>query len=361
MPPLKGHAQARQRLAAAHAAGRLPQVLLLEGPEGVGRQRLGLWLGQLLLCPAPSGGEPCGSCRSCRMALGLAHPDLHWFVPIPRPKAGDPDKQVDEAAEAIGAVLAERRQEPLYGAPDGMASHGIASIRLLQRRASLTSVEGGARVFLIGHAERMVPQESSPEAANAALKLLEEPPAGTWFILTTTDAKRLLPTIRSRVVPLRLERLAVSEVEAFLLAHQQPTPSPAEARQRAVAAEGCIGAAISASGAGAKAAQAASELLAAALGGGTALAERALKQQAFAARGDFSAMLDALEVALAEAACAAAGGTPRGAVAKPLARRPLEGLLAAQRHVAAAKESAAGNVNPQLITAVLGDQLARCL
>jgi hypothetical protein len=107
--------------------------------------------------------------------------------------------------------------------------------------------------------------------------------------------------------------------------------------------------------------QAAEELLTAALGTGAAVAERALKQQAFAARGDFSAMLDALEGALGEAARAAAGAAPRGAVARSLAGRPLEGLLEAQRHVAAARELAAGNVNPQLVTAVLGDQLARCL
>ena len=52
------------------------------------------------------------------------------------------------------------------------------SVRLLQRRAALTSVEGGWRVFIVGEADRLVPQESSPEAANALLKLLEEPPAG---------------------------------------------------------------------------------------------------------------------------------------------------------------------------------------
>ena len=57
----------------------------------------------------------------------------------------------------------------------------MASVRLLHQRAALTSVEGGRRVFIIGDAERLVPQESSQEAANALLKLLEEPPAGSLF------------------------------------------------------------------------------------------------------------------------------------------------------------------------------------
>ena len=116
-------------------------------------------------------------------------------MPIPRPKAGDPDKQVDEAAESLAGIMEERRQQPLYTAPDGMASHPMASVRLLQRRASLTAVEGGPRVFIVGEADRLVPQESSPEAANALLKLLEEPPAGSLFVLTATELHIAVPAL----------------------------------------------------------------------------------------------------------------------------------------------------------------------
>jgi len=357
---LVGHEAVRRRLAEARRAGRLPQVLLIEGPVGVGKQRLALWLGQLLLCEAP-GSEPCGSCRACRRVLELGHPDLHWIVPIPRPKAGDPDKQVDEAGEAVAQVIQERRQQPLYGPPEGLASHGVASVRLIQRRASLTSVEGGPRVFVIGHAERLVPQESSQEAANALLKLLEEPPAGTYFLLTTTDAGRLLPTVRSRVVPVRLGRLADADVKGFLERYLEPRVAGAELAERTRNAEGSIGQAVSASDQGAKAHRAATELLEAALEGGATMSERALKQGPFAARGEFTAMLDALEEVLGEAARAESGVAPRRVMPKALKRRALTGLLQAQRHVAAAREAAAGNVNPQLLTAVLGDQLGRCL
>src|SRR5688500_9017154 len=173
--PLVGHLEARQRLARAAAEGRVPQVLLVTGPAGVGKQRLALWLAQLLLCERP-GSDPCGRCRQGHLVETLGHADLHWFVPISRPKAADPDKQVEEAAEQLAEVMEERRAAGRWSAPDGMASHSMASVRLLQRRASLTSVEGGPRVFIVGNADRLVPQESSPEAANALLKLLEEPP-----------------------------------------------------------------------------------------------------------------------------------------------------------------------------------------
>ena len=103
IPPLYGHEGIRNRLAGALAAGRLPQALLFEGPPGVGKQRLALWLAQAILCEAgPGNGEGCGACRACKLVLNLSHPDVHWFVPVEPPKkAADPDKLVDLVAEAL--------------------------------------------------------------------------------------------------------------------------------------------------------------------------------------------------------------------------------------------------------------------
>lgn len=361
LPPLIGHTEARRRLGHAHAAGRLPQVLLITGPAGVGKQRLGLWLAQLVLCER-AGQEPCGECRACHLVNELSHSDLHWFVPIPRPKAGDVEKQVQEAAESIGEVMAERRKHPLYTPPDGMASHGVASARLLQRRATLTSVEGGRRVFIVGGAERLIPQESSPEAANALLKVLEEPPSEALFILTTTDARRLLPTMRSRTVPVRLGRLSDDEVRQFLGSALDPKPSARELDERVRRAGGSIGVALAEGEADAKAYQAAAELIEAVTKGRAARLERTLKQGTWSARGDFSTMLDALADTLGEAARAATGQTPRRPIPEALLRHSSAApLLAAQELVSQARESAAGNVNPQLLLAVLGGQLARTL
>ena len=183
-----GHQGARARLADAVRTGGCLRSSSFRGLQVSGQQRLALWLAQLVFCERRE-LEPCGECRACRLVEGLAYADLHWFVPIPRPKAADPDKAVEEAAEALGEVMEERRARPLYGPPDGMASHSMASVRLLHRQASLTAVEGGRRVFILGDAERLVPQESSQEAANALLKLLEEPPPGSLFVLTAVDPR----------------------------------------------------------------------------------------------------------------------------------------------------------------------------
>jgi DNA polymerase-3 subunit delta' len=361
LPPIAGHLEARSRLSEAVRSGRLPQVLVISGPPGVGKQRLALWLSQLVLCERRK-SEPCGRCRACRLVDGLAFADLHWFVPIPRPKAADPDKAIGEAAEAIAEVMEERRSKPLYGPPDGMASHSMATVRLLHQRAALTSVEGGARIFIIGDAERLVPQESSQEAANALLKLLEEPPVGSLFILTTVDPGLMLPTVRSRSVPVRLGPLSDDDVRSFLETQLRPIPSADELGQRIASAVGSIGRALAQGEEAGKAQQAARQLLEAVLAGPGPSLEQALRQPPWSARGEFTAMLDALAETLSEAARGASGHEPRWAVPQGLLRhRDPTPLLEAMSCVADAREAAWGNVNPQLLLAVLGQELAEVL
>src|SRR5215470_8383699 len=127
IPPLYGHEGTRNRLVGANASGRLPQALLFEGPRGVGKQRLALWLAQTLLCESSNkgaAGEGCGTCQPCRLVLSLSHPDVHWFVPLePTKKPGDADKQVEAMEEALAEEMAARRERGLYEPPSGLAIH----------------------------------------------------------------------------------------------------------------------------------------------------------------------------------------------------------------------------------------------
>jgi DNA polymerase-3 subunit delta' len=357
--PLIGHQDQRKAVARAFEKDVLPQLLLLTGPVGVGKQRFGLWLGQLLLCQKPD-SEPCGICHSCRLVLELSHPDLHWLVPVPRPKATEPEKQIEELTDTYSKIMVERRGQPLYGPPDGMAGHFMATSRLLQRRAALTPAMGRRKVFLVAEADRLVSQEASQEAGNALLKLLEEPPANTQFVLTASNADLVLPTIRSRSAPLRLGRLSDSEMRELLVRLLEPPPVGAALEALVTRSRGAVPAASNSDGTGA-ARRASSEMLEAVLRGSEARAERALKQPTWAARGDFSAMLDALAESLAEAARISAQGGGRTAGASPVSARPLQSLVAAQERVQAAREAARGNVNPQLLLATLSDELAAVL
>src|SRR5437660_869640 len=270
IPPLYGHEGTRNRLVGAIASGRLPQALLFEGPRGVGKQRLALWLAQALVCENPGDGsretgkgEPCGKCQPCRLVLNLSHPDVHWFVPLElTKKTGDADKQVDVVEEALGAEMTARREQPLYEAPSGLASHGIAAVRLLLRQLALKPALAQRKVFVIGDAERLVPQVGAEAAANALLKALEEPPANTVFVLTATAPEGLLPTILSRVVRVRVARLADSIVAAFAQQELGVRGQRAVA-QRVAAADGCIGRVLAEEGRGERGGEAAERFAAA--------------------------------------------------------------------------------------------------
>ena len=349
IPPLYGHEGIRDRLVGAIASGRLPQALLFEGPRGVGKQRLALWLAQALLCEEPVNGggretgEPCGECQPCKLVLKLSHPDVHWFVPVELAKKGaDADKQVDLVAEALAEQLATRRERPLYEPPSGLASHGIASVRLILRRLALKPALGRRKVFLIGDAERLVPQTGAEAAANALLKALEEPPPDTVFVLTSAEPDALLPTILSRVVRVRVARNANSIVTAFAQ-RELGLKSQRDIAERVTAADGSIGKLLATEETAGGTGRAAEAFQAAVADGAVQRYGFALRQAPFQARGGFTAMLDGLLEQLRDQA-RAGGETAR--VVEAIAR------------TLDARQLAQGNVNPQLVAAVLADQLA---
>jgi DNA polymerase-3 subunit delta' len=345
LPPLFGHDDAKQRLSGALAAGRLPAALLLTGPWGVGKQRLGLWLGAALLCER-DGGAPCEACASCRMVATLTHPDLHWFFPIPRPRAGDDGKQAEEAEESLIAALAARREQPLYGRSDGMHALYLPLVRVLHRRAQMRPAMARRKVFVVGEADRLVPQASSPEAANAMLKVLEEPPPDTFFILTTAELPALLPTIRSRLVQLRVRRLPAAAIERFLTQVPDPPLAPGAARRRAERAGGSIGEAL-APAAGDEPDASGAELLAVARKGAAARWRYVLGVRPWQARGAFTGTLDAaLDELKDELERRLRGADTGGAVSA-------DALVGAIRSVEQSRRLAQGNVNPQLIAADL--------
>jgi len=242
--PLWGHAELRASLGRAVLRASLPATLLLHGPRGVGKQRLALWLGQLLLCEAPSEGGPCDRCRSCRMALRLEHPDLHWHFPLARPQGvSTPEKLAAALEDARADALAALRKESLRASwSDEARAIYLAAAQTLRRRAQSRPSLGERQVFVVADADTLVPQESSQEAANALLKLLEEPPPSTTLVLTSSQPGDLLPTIRSRTLAVHVAGLTAKEVEEFLTSvGGQPSERAAEAARRA---HGSIGRAL---------------------------------------------------------------------------------------------------------------------
>jgi DNA polymerase-3 subunit delta' len=172
---VQGQPRAMGAIRAALASGSLAHACLFTGPSGVGKELAAIGLAQALLCPeAP--GTGCGRCSSCGRVERFAHPDLLWLMPE--------DEQV-------------RRRLAGRSDFDHVPSREIRveQVRRLQERLSLRGLESPRKVVLLLSAELM-----NPQAQNAFLKSLEEPPADTTLLLVTSAPDRLLPTLRSRCV-----------------------------------------------------------------------------------------------------------------------------------------------------------------
>jgi DNA polymerase-3 subunit delta' len=181
---------------------RLAHGYLFSGPEGVGKKTFARRLAQSLLCDEPKPGllGYDGTCKACTMFRAGSHPDYH---------------------ESIGAIK--------IGARDGDAEEHSA--RGMVRDLSMRPYVARWRVAVLGD----VDFSGTQDAANALLKLLEEPPQGVLFLLTTDAPRGLLPTIRSRMIEIPFDPLPRDEVAAAL---EHEGVEPEQAR---VAAAGSFG------------------------------------------------------------------------------------------------------------------------
>lgn len=347
-----GHVALRERLREAVDRDGLPASLLLHGPRGIGKQQVAVWLARALLCEqSDATARPCGTCKACRMAAELHHPDLHWFFPRPRLKGGEPEPE-DIRQDIAEAIATRLEAGGVYESPGGDEGIFIATVRAIVQAAALSPAIAKRKVFVIGDADRMIAQEGLEYAANAFLKVLEEPPANTTLILTSSEPGALLPTIRSRVVMLRVAPLGDAEVRAFLAdpaVSNQLDLGGSSTDDAVRVAAGAPGRIINA-GAWRAALSDAKKLLAAAEARDRGPALRlAFAQSTAGARGKFSDTLDALTTLLHERARTAA---ERGEA------RTAAGAARAVDTVEQIKELASGNVNPQLLTSSLLRRLA---
>jgi DNA polymerase-3 subunit delta' len=226
---LVGHAAAEQELRRLFAAGRLPHALLIGGPRGIGKATLAFRLARYVLAhgaddgaapqlfPAGEGGSlavPPDSGTFRRVAAG-GHADL-----LTVERAWDPRRR-----RLRGEIV-------------------VADTREIARFLHLTPAEGGWRVVVVDGADEM-----NRNAANALLKVLEEPPSRALLLLVAHSPGRLLPTIRSRCRRLALAPLAPAEVRR-LLAQYRPDLPEAHAEELAALADGSIGRALDLAAAG---------------------------------------------------------------------------------------------------------------
>lgn len=175
-----GHTWAINLLQGHITHQRVRHAYLLTGPPGVGRRTLALRLAQSLNCPQPAArGIPCRACRTCQQIEKMQHPDLS-----------------------------------IVAAEEGSRTIKIDQIRALQHGLSLAPYEARYRIALLLNFEG-----ANPNAANALLKSLEEPPSKVIMLLTALDAESLLPTIVSRCEQIRLRPLGLDTTSQGLQTH----------------------------------------------------------------------------------------------------------------------------------------------
>ena len=173
-----GHEKAVALLAKSLEKDMLSHAYLFVGPPQVGKTTLAMNLAQGVNCLESPSDRPCDECTQCRRIAARQHPDV---------------QVIDLVSNASGTGI--RREI------------GIDQVREVQHAATLKPYDGKYRVFIFQDASLL-----SSEASNALLKLLEEPPESVLFILLTSDAESILPTILSRCQWIGLNHLPISSI-----------------------------------------------------------------------------------------------------------------------------------------------------
>ena len=196
---IQGNEDVKQALIGMVDSGRIPHAILFHEDDGGGAFPLALAFLQYLFCRERSGGDSCGRCPSCGKIGRLIHPDVHFVFPT---AAGVLSEQYLEPLRKLVAERPAFREAELteaLGIAGKVPMIAVAESRRLLEKLSLSALEGGWRAVVIYLPERM-----NVEAANRLLKIIEEPPAQTQFLLIAHQMERVLPTIASRCQRIRV-------------------------------------------------------------------------------------------------------------------------------------------------------------
>lgn len=222
-----GQEEIKNQLRKMADTGRLPHAQLYTGKAGVGKLPLALALAQYICCRERRDGEACGKCLSCRQISRLEHPDLHFVFPIYK-SSSSKITTCDDAMDIFrntmianpyttldewSATISEGKQCVIY------ASESDEIIRKL----SYKPYEGTHKIMIIWGADKM-----NEVCSNKVLKILEEPPGDTIFILISERTEQLLTTITSRcqqlaIPPIRSEDLKAKLTELYEMTDEEMT------------------------------------------------------------------------------------------------------------------------------------------
>ena len=210
-----GQESVKSQLRQAVQEGRIAHAQLFTGQSGVGKLALALAYAQYVACPNRTLEDSCGVCPTCLQMQKLQHPDLHFAFPIIKGDSGD---VCDDFVEKFRGLILDQKYfdiDDWYQALGVENKQGMIyekeSSEIL-RKLSLKSFGDGYKVMLIWQPEKM-----NGSCANKLLKLLEEPPTKTLFLLVSEKPEQLLSTVLSRVQEVRVPRLSETDISDALM------------------------------------------------------------------------------------------------------------------------------------------------
>ena len=229
-----GQNEAKLRLKKMINEQRVPHALIFTGKEGSGNLPAAIAFIQHLYCTNKNDEGACGECNSCLKVNKLIHPDMHFVYPIAKSK--DIKSSVDVVKD-FREVFLQDNYLTLHqwfneiSADNKQPIIPVEEANAILKTLSYTSYEGSYKTMII-----WLPEKMNTEAANKLLKVLEEPPDQTIFVLVSNSPDQLLPTILSRVQQIPFYALSDSEIETAL--QQQFKINPELAKQTALLANG---------------------------------------------------------------------------------------------------------------------------
>lgn len=212
-----GQQQVKQRLIQSVAENRIAHAQLLLGPEGSGTLALAVAYAQYINCPNRTAEDSCGVCSSCNKFQKLIHPDLHFVFPVATTKTVTKDPVSDDFIAQWRTLLLKSPYFSLfqwYGEIDLENKQGNISKNESQeiiRKLNLKTFEAEYKVMIIWLPERM-----NIIAANKLLKMLEEPPEKTIFLLVSENTGLMLQTILSRTQLIKVPKINDDDLLAYL-------------------------------------------------------------------------------------------------------------------------------------------------
>lgn len=221
-----GQQAVKDRLVRSFKEGRISHAQLFLGPEGSGSLPIALAYAQYISCKNKTDEDSCGQCSSCVKYNKLVHPDLHFVYPVALSK--DVKTSTDVAANWREAFL-DNPYITLFNwfeqlsAENKQAVIGVEESGEILRKLSLTTYEAEYKIMIIWQAEKM-----NPAAANKLLKILEEPPDKTLFLLVCENEDQLLRTIVSRTQLIKINKISDRDLIDVLVSRHNQTPDAAE-------------------------------------------------------------------------------------------------------------------------------------